>query len=209
MKEKIRLGYVGLGRRGSSMLGYTFSDMSDVEIVAICDIDQSRVREAAELLEKKNRPAPALYTDYEAMLSREKLDAVAIMTGWNNRINYAIPAMEAGLYTAIEVGCAYDLRECYALVDAFERTHSPVMMLENCCYGRREMMALRMVKEGLFGEIVQCMGSYRHYLNHAELFKRNNDGTYRTDASHYRLSEYIHRNCEQYPTHELVPSPRC
>lgn len=205
MKEKIRLGYVGLGRRGHGMLDFTFSDMPDVEIVAICDMDESKLQRSVEMLEKKGRPAPALYTDYQKMLANEKLDAMAIMTGWNNRITYAIQAMEAGLYTAIEVGCAYDLRECYNLVETYERTGSPVMMLENCCYGRREMMALRMVKEGLFGEIVQCMGSYRHYLNHAELFNQNEDGTYKTDPNHYRLTEYIHRNCEQYPTHELGP----
>ena len=205
MKERIRIGYVGLGRRGSSMLHGCFAQMSDVEIAALCDTDSTKIDKAVEKLQENGYTAPARYTDYSQMLATEKLDAVVIMTGWNSRISYAIEAMEAGLYTAIEVGCAYNLSECYALVDTYERTHSPVMMLENCCYGRREMMALRMAKEGLFGEIVHCTGGYRHYLNNCELFRKNEDGTFRVDNQHYRLAEYIHRNCEQYPTHELGP----
>ena len=52
-------------------------------------------------------------------------------------------SLKAGKYTAVEVGCAYDLSECYELVKAYEENGAPLMMLENCCFGRREMMALR------------------------------------------------------------------
>ena len=76
------------------------------------------------------------------------------------------------------------------------------MMLENCCYGRREMAALRMVKEGLFGEIVHCSGGYHHYLPAEDLLHRNTEGHI---DDHYRVTEYVYRNCEQYPTHEFGP----
>ena len=117
--------------------------MADLEITAICDLSFEKLNRATKLLEEKGRPSPARYTDYHAMLREADLDAVVIMTGWNDRLSYAMDAMEAGKYTAIKVGCAYDISECYALVETFERTGSPVMMLENCCYGRREMAALR------------------------------------------------------------------
>ena len=51
----------------------------------------------------------------------------------------------------MEVGGAYSLKQCYDLVDTYERTKTPFMFLENCCFGRREMMALNMVEKGLFG----------------------------------------------------------
>ena len=38
------------------------------------------------------------------------------------------------------------------------------MMLENCCFGRDELMVLNMVRRGLFGEVVHCQGGYRHDL---------------------------------------------
>lgn len=201
MKETIKVGYMGLGRRGYSVLDSCFSEMADVEVAAICDFSSEKLERAVKMLEDKGRPIPAQYADYHIMLQETNLDAVVIMTGWNDRLRCAMDAMEAGKYTAIEVGCAYDIDECYKLIETYERTGSPVMMLENCCYGRREMAALRMAKEGLFGEIVQCSGGYHHYLNRCELFHK--DGT--VDPDHYRLKEYAKRNCEQYPTHELGP----
>ena len=203
MKDKIRVGYIGLGRRGYSMLNSCFSEMRDVEIKTLCDSNPAAFERSVNMLKEKELPVPALTTDYHEMLADPEIDAVIVMTGWNAHIPCAIDALRAGKYTAIEVGCAYDLSECFALLDAHEQTGAPLMMLENCCYGRREMMALRMVKEGLFGEIVHCDGGYHHYLPREDLFKQKADSTIDTD--HYRLSEYVNRNAEQYPTHELGP----
>ena len=58
-----------------------------------------------------------------------------------------IAAMEAGKPVALEVGSAYDLSQCYTLVDTYEKTKTPFMFLENCCFGKREMMVLNMVEQ--------------------------------------------------------------
>jgi len=200
MKEKVRLGYVGLGRRGTSMLKNCFLKMSDVEIVAICDPYEPAMEKALTLFEENGRPAPEMCCCFDDLTADASIDAIVIMTGWHEHIPLAKKSMAAGKYTAIEVGCAMDLSECFELIDLYERTGSPLMMLENCCYGRLEMMALNMAKQGLFGEVVHCAGGYMHNLTACELFKE-------IDAPnpHYRINSYIHRNCEQYPTHELGP----
>ena len=203
MKKTVNIGYIGLGRRGMAMFKNCFSEMGDVNISWICDVNEERMNEAVEMLKEKGRPAPKLTRDYRDMLADKDVDAVIVMTGWNMHVKCAIDSLRAGKYTAIEVGCAYDISECYELLQAYESTHAPLMMLENACYGRREMMAIRMVREGLFGEIVHCEGGYQHYLNDVELFKKNEDGS--IDTAHYRLAEYAHRNAEQYPTHEFGP----
>ena len=203
MKETVKLGYVGLGRRGFGMFDTCFTEMADVQIVAICDLDPAKLEKGAACLKEKGRPAPDMYTDYHDMLKDPSIDGVVIMTGWNDRLQCAMDCMEAGKYTTIEVGCAYDLSECYKLIEVYERTKTPIMMLENCCYGRREMCAIRMNEEGLFGEIVLCSGGYHHDLCSEDLLKKNEDGTY--DVNHYRMDEYVNRNCDQYPTHELGP----
>ena len=55
--------------------------------------------------------------------------------------------MYAGKAVAMEVGGAYSLEDCYKLVDAYEKTKTPFMFLENCCFGRRELMVLNMVEQ--------------------------------------------------------------
>lgn len=201
MKNVVKIGFIGLGRRGISVLKQNFNDMKDVEIVAICDQSVTRMEEACNAIREKGRPVPMMTTNYQDIINHPSIDAVIIMIGWKNRPKMAMESMRAGKYTAIEVGCADTLQECYDLVSTYEETGIPVMMLENCCYGRREMMVLNMVKQGLFGDIVHCTGGYHHYLNEVELFL-NID---KEEIPHYRLAEYRDKDCENYPTHELGP----
>jgi hypothetical protein len=109
--------------------------------------------------------------------------------------------MLAGKYTAVEVGCADTVEECFRLIDVYEQTKTPLMMLENCCYDRLELAALNMVKQGLFGELVHCTGGYAHYLNSNGAFLKSK----LEEIPHYRIGEYISRNRENYPTHALGP----
>lgn len=201
MKEKIKLGYIGLGRRGRVLLRGHFSKMKDVEVVALCDLSDERMQKGREYVVNNGGKEPILTKNYKDIINDPEIDAVAIMIGWSGRPQIAMEAMRAGKYTAIEVGCADTLKECYDLVRTYEETGTPLMMLENCCYGRREMMVLNMVKQGLFGEVVHCTGGYHHYLQEEDLFKNIETN----EIPHYRLAHYRDQNRESYPTHELGP----
>lgn len=202
MKEKIKIGYIGLGRRGfNDILKKELFLMSDVEITTICDLSVERIQRVLKHAEEIGYPLPKTTTDYRDILNDPEIDAVMIMTGWRGRPEIAKQSLLAGKYTAIEVGCTDTLEECYELLEAYQKTGAPLMMLENCCYGRREMMVLNMVKQGLFGELVHCRGGYHHYLNEQDLFR--DIETY--NPPHYRLQHYQENSRENYPTHELGP----
>ena len=197
MKNSIKVGYIGLGSRGFGMLKDCFAKMKDVEITYICDFYDERLEKVINLFKENDIPLPKITKDYKEILSDESVDAVINMTGWNAHVKITIDSLLAGKYTAVEVGCVYSIEECWQIIEAHEKTGAQLMMLENCCYGRREMAALRMAKEGIFGELVHAVGSYSHYLANCDLFVKR--------EGHYRLAEYINRNCEQYPTHALAP----
>ena len=208
MKKKIKIGYVGLGRRGYIVLSRAIVKMGDVEITMLCDLIDDRLNEAAKCVTDMGRPAPILTKNYQDLLDNDELDAIMLFTGWDNRVRLAKQSMLAGKYTAIEVGCAANIEECFELVDIYEKTGVPLMMLENCCYGKRELMALNMKHMGAFGEIVHAAGGYCHYLNEMDLFKEMvQEG--KDEVTHYRLAHYINENRENYPTHELGPISKC
>ena len=196
MKEKIKIGYIGLGRRGTHVLKHSYSQMPDVEVSMLCDLSWNRMENAKQIVLENAGNEPRLTADYREVINCPELDAIVIMIGWSGRPQMAMESMRAGKYTAIEVGCADTLDECFDLIRTYEETGMPLMMLENCCYGRREMMALRLVKEGLFGEIVHCTGGYHHYLNEEDLFK----GIDTDEIPHYRIGHYERTNRENYPT---------
>ena len=61
--------------------------------------------------------------------------------------------MKAGKHAATEVPAAVTVDECWQLVETSEKHNRHCVMLENCCYGRTEMMILNMVRNGLFGGV--------------------------------------------------------
>ncbi len=195
--EKVRVGIIGLGQRGRFLMEGLFVHMDSIEISAICDVYEDRIEENVKYITDAGRPRPFTTTNWKEVVDKSKVDAVLILTPWNKHTEMAIYCMEAGIPCGSEVGGAETIDECFRLVEAYERTKTPYMFMENCNYGRREMMALNMVKMGVFGEVVHCAGGYCHDLRDEISFGK--------ERKHYRLKEYLNRNCENYPTHELGP----
>ncbi len=192
----VRIGLIGLGCRGSMELTLLLS-MPDVEVAAVCDLYEDRVRSAAEAVKQARGTEPFAATDYRKVLERGDVEAAVIMTSWQTHIPIALEAMRAGKIVAMEVGGASSLEECWDLVRTSEETGMPVMLLENCCYNDVEMAILNMVRQGVFGELVHCRGGYHHDL-------RDEVGLGDVNR-HYRQDNFMHRNGELYPTHELGP----
>lgn len=196
MSDIINIGIIGLGCRGMTLLQNELLKMPDINVAGVSDNFTDRAEKGAELVRKAGGN-PLCSTDYRDILEIEGIDAVFIATSWEDHVSIALECMEKGIFTAIEVGGAYSIEDCWALVDAYERTKTPCMLLENCCYGEIELLLLNMTRKGLLGEIVHCSGGYMHDLREEIACGKEN--------RHYRLRNYIERNCENYPTHELGP----
>ncbi len=195
--KKARIAMIGLGGRGYGLLRLNLVHMKNVEVVGICDVYQDRIDKAIEKVKKVCGNTPKGSTNYKDFLQDENVDIIMITCAWEGHIDIAVEAMQSGKFVAMEVGGAYSVEDCWRLVDTYEQTKTPLMMLENCCYGEYELMTLRMVREGIFGDIVHCEGGYHHDLREEVAFGKEN--------RHYRLKNYLERNCENYPTHEIGP----
>ena len=195
--EKLRIGFIGYGRRGPVLLTPILSHMPDIEIVGICDEYVDRVEKACDRVEAAKGYRPFGTLDYHELLEREDIDAIVCASSWESHVDICIDSMRAGKPCGVEVGGAYSLEQCFELIRTYEETKVPCMMLENCCYGKEELTVLNMIKKGLFGEIVHCEGGYRHDL-------REQVSTGHIERQ-YRQRNYMNRNCDNYPTHELLP----
>ena len=194
--EKVRIGIIGYGCRGRDMTNLLLS-FDDVEITAICDKYTDRVEEGIKKTVEKRGNTPFGTLNYKELLARSDVDAVYIATDWCMHFPIAIDAMKSGKAVALEVGRAYSVEDCRALVDTYEKTKTPFMFMENCCYNRDELLATAIARTGAFGRIVHLSGAYAHDLR--------NEVTRGKENRHYRLGEYLARNCDNYPTHELGP----
>ena len=192
----VRMGIIGLGGRGISQMKVLLS-MPDVEIAAVCDVYQDRAQAGFDAVKESRGTEPYQTLDYREVLALDEVEAVVIMTSWQTHIPIAVEAMRAGKIVGMEVGGATSVEECWELVRTSEQTGMPVMLLENCCYNDVEMALLNMVRQGVFGELVHCRGGYHHDL-------RDEIGLGDVNR-HYRQDNFLHRNGELYPTHELGP----
>jgi len=199
MKETLRVGIIGLGCRGSDLLRDDLLPMYEngVVVTAVCDSYEDRANAAAEKVKEKTGVTSFCTTDYREVVSRDDVDAVVIAAAWEAHVDIAVAAMRAKKYVGLEVGGAYSVEDCWRLIRTYEETGTELMLLENCCYGKRELMVLNMVRDGLFGDIVHCDGGYCHDLRGEVSNGEKN--------RHYRLRNYLKRNCENYPTHEIGP----
>lgn len=77
------------------------------------------------------------------------------------------------------------------------------MILENACYLRDMLMILRMVRAGLFGELVHCAGGYQHDLR--LLSSSGSDNFTAEGQLTWRGEELARRNGNLYPTHPVGP----
>ena len=171
--------------------------MDDIHIVALCDLYEDRVQVASDHVLAQRGTRPIGTTDSNRFFDCPGMDAVIIMTSWQTHICLALKAIQQDIIPGMEVGGASSVEECWDLVKASDNSGVPVMMLENCCYGKEEMALLNMVRQGLFGELIHCQGAYAH-----DLRDEIGEGDLRR---HYRLGNFLHRNGELYPTHALGP----
>ena len=214
-KDKVRLGLIGTGMRGRSLLGL-FLDRKDVDVVALCDVDKEALDSAQSMVTKAGSKEALLFSDgdyaYKQMLDRDDVDAVIIATPWTWHTPMAVDAMNAGKYVGLEVCGATSLEECWELVNAHEKTGAQLMIMENVMYRRDVMAITNMVKQGLFGEIIHLEGGYQHDLRHVKF----NDGVgpYGNGVefgekgyseAKWRTNHSVHRNGDLYPTHGLGP----
>ena len=192
----VRVGVIGLGNRSKEQIRCLVS-MKDVEIAIVCDVYADRVERAQNNIEEQCGVRPEGTLDYREVNARNDIEAVFIFSSWQTHLPIAVDAMRHGKTPAMEVGGASSLEECWELVRTSEATGIPVMLLENCCYNKEEMALLRMVREGVFGEVVHCRGGYQHDLREEIGWGDIN--------RHYRQDHFMHRCAELYPTHELGP----
>ncbi|MGY8885747.1 MAG: Gfo/Idh/MocA family protein [Flavobacteriales bacterium] len=214
-KDRLNVAFIGVGLRGTNHLNNVLL-REDVNVVAICDIDERRNTIALEMIAKAGQKKPKVFGendyDYRNMLKLSKIDAVIISTPWLWHTRMAKDSMRAGKYTAVEVSASNTLEECWDLVNTHEETGSHLMILENVNYRRDIMAVLNMVRQNLFGELVHFRCGYQHDLRFVKL----NDGKTAygkgvefgekgISESAWRTQHSLLRNADVYPTHGVGP----
>jgi predicted dehydrogenase len=213
--KPIRIGLIGVGMRGQGHLDLLLK-RSDVEVVAVCDINSIMIEKSKSIISKSGKKMPKIYNkgplNYKDLLNDESIDAVVVSTPWEWHTPMCLDAMNAKKYVGCEVITGQTIEECWQLVHASEKTGMPLMMLENVCYRRDVMAVLNMVRQNVLGELIHLQGGYQHDLREVKF----NDGVKPygggvefgdkgfSEAA-WRTQHSVYRDGDLYPTHGIGP----
>jgi len=214
--EKVRLAIIGVGARGQNHLDLVLR-RDDVELVAICEIEERALTIAKDMITKSGKKMPQVFTGdvnaWKKLLEIKGLDGVLVVTPWELHKPMIMGALEAGIkYVGTEVILGITLEDHWDVVKAAEKYNANVMMMENVCYRRDVMAVLNMIRQGLFGEIIHLQGGYQHDLREVKFNDGINIyghgvefGEKAYSEAHWRTEHSVHRNGDLYPTHGIGP----
>ena len=158
----LKVGFIGLGNVSNDhVLGYL--DSEEAQIVAVCDVDEDA---GQRWLERWNQPQAKLYKNHEAMLEKETLDIVEILTPHHLHCALAVSCAEAKVKgVSVQKPMAPRLEECDQIINSCKRNGVKLRVYENFLFYPVYEYAMYLLCQGAIGEPisirVHTMGGIR------------------------------------------------
>lgn len=142
----VRLGVIGLGI--GSLHTRNLKNAPDVEVAAICDINEERLQKvSAECGISKT------FTDYKEMLKQDWIDGVIVATPNYLHAPLTIDCLEAGKHVMCEKPISVCAADAEKMVEAAKRTGNTLMMGFNNRFRGDSQLLKKFVEAGELGEI--------------------------------------------------------
>ncbi|MCL2867208.1 MAG: Gfo/Idh/MocA family oxidoreductase [Clostridia bacterium] len=154
MDKKLRVGIIGTGGI-SHMHAGGYRQHENVEIAALCDINEQRLYKAAE-----KYGTDKTYTHYKDMLSQCDLDAVSVCTWNSEHAPCSIAALEAGLHVLCEKPMAINQAEAEAMQQAADKSGKLLMIGFVRRFGNDCRVLKEFLSDGSLGDIYYAKTAY-------------------------------------------------
>ncbi|HUT33383.1 MAG TPA: Gfo/Idh/MocA family oxidoreductase [Planctomycetota bacterium] len=148
MSGKVKYGVIGLGWFGEKHCA-ALAGLATVQLHALCTRTESRLRALGKAF-----GVSRLYADYNEMLADPQLEAVSVVTMWDQHTAPALAALAAGKHVFLEKPMASTLQDCRAIVKAANAAKSFFMVGHICRFNPRYAAAKQAIDEGRIGRIV-------------------------------------------------------
>ena len=145
--DPVRVGLVGLGGHGRTIRDATAA-APNLRAVAVFDIDPTEAALGADVL------GCAVAASYEALLSRDDLEAVVLVTPNGLHRAQAEAAFAHGLDVLVEKPIANTVADGRAMIEAADAAGRLLAVGHNMRFSRSARLAQQQVADGHLGEVV-------------------------------------------------------
>ena len=160
--ERLNIAFIGYGKRAFGVMGHALRQ-ADVRIVAVCEVEGTRLAKAKEEVEKRyaedtksgQYKGCATYVDYRELLQRDDLDAVVIMTPDHMHVHPALAAAARKLDIYCEKPLTHNIAEGRLLVNSV-RDNKIVFQTgsqQRCEFGFNFRKAVELIRAGGIGDL--------------------------------------------------------
>ncbi|MGD0773405.1 MAG: Gfo/Idh/MocA family oxidoreductase [Candidatus Solibacter sp.] len=149
--DTVRVACVGVKSQGQNHIK-AYAKMPNVEIAAICDVDESVLEQRLKDAEQLTKKRPAGFTDLRKLLEDKSIDAISIASPNHNHALQAIWGCQAGKDVYVEKPCAYNIFEAKQLLAAAKKYNRMVQHGTNGRSSGTMQEAVKLVREGVIGD---------------------------------------------------------
>ncbi len=153
MAKKLRIGVVGTGMGRYHM--QAFAKLPDVELAAICDLNEPEARQFAKL-----HGVTKVFTDYREMFALPELDAVSIAVPNCLHAPMTIDALKKGKHVLVEKPMALNAKQATAMVAAARKAGKRLMVEQAMRFSRDAQLARACYDRGDFGDVYYARSTW-------------------------------------------------
>jgi predicted dehydrogenase len=155
--DRVRVAICGLHGRGNDHL-QNYAKIKNVEIAALCDIDESVLNQRTAEMAKAGLPKAAVFSDVRKLLDDKSIDAISIATPNHWHALMTIWACQAGKDVYVEKPCSHNLWEGQQMVKAAARYNRIVQHGTQSRSDEAVREAVQKIGEGAIGEVYMARG---------------------------------------------------
>jgi predicted dehydrogenase len=151
--DRLRIAIIGVGGMGNNHLKW-FAALPEVEVVALCDVDENHLNESLKTLEtlQPNLKAQG-YGDFRHILDRKDIDAISCATPDHWHAQIATLAFQAGKDVYGEKPLSYDIREGQCMLKTLKRHDRIFQMGTQIHAGDNYHRVVEIIRSGAIGKV--------------------------------------------------------
>ncbi len=119
MEKKVKIGIIGCGGIANGKHMPSLSKLSDVEMVAFCDLE---IEKAEKAKEQYGTPDAKVYTDYQELLKDSEIEVIHVCTPNRSHAHISIDSLQAGKHVMCEKPMAKTAADARRMVEVAKET---------------------------------------------------------------------------------------
>lgn len=150
MERIVKVGIIGCGGIANGKHMPSLKQLSNVEMVAFCDILEERAQKAAK---EYGTPDAKVYTDYKELLKDESIEVVHVLTPNREHAEITVDSLYAGKHVMCEKPMAKTSADAKKMCDAAKATGKKLTIGYQHRQKAESIYAKQYIDSGALGEI--------------------------------------------------------